>query len=153
MLFVLGIGEGLDQVCVAVCSATVLGRNGAPAFDAVGSALGRGFDGLDEHVMLPSVAKVVLVNEFGYGDGDLFESRLALALHPRPTDVGTGHAEDLPSNDELMQVRVGPAEGDLKHAVQVSERRLAGHIHGSPDRRTDAAQRDLERIRRHGPTC
>ena len=43
------------------------------------------------------------------------------------------------ADDEVVQVLVGPAHGELHHMVQLRNRDLLGNQESPPDRRADAA--------------
>src|ERR1700681_4741076 len=59
-----------------------------------------------------------------------------------PVLVELGGADDEATDDELMQVGVGPAEGGLYHLVELGEVELAGQQDSPPDWRIDVGDRD-----------
>src|SRR5471032_2985060 len=48
------------------------------------------------------------------------------------------------ANDELVQVFVVPAHGELHHMMQLRDRNLLGNQQAPPDRRADAPQTDSQ---------
>ena len=78
--------------------------------------------------------------------GESFGAPQAKIAQPNPsriiTEAGT---TDIPDavlatlDDEPVQVRTRPTEGDLQHRVQTSDRRIGGDQQLPPDQRTDAA--------------
>ena len=95
-------------------------------------------DLLDPQVKAPAGSEVVVV-------GESFGASQAKIAQPNPpriiTEAGT---TDIPDavlatlDDEPVQVRTRPTEGDLQHRVQTSDRRIGGDQQAPPDQRTDA---------------
>jgi hypothetical protein len=99
--------------------AAVLGRRGASAADAdrVG-ALRRDRDDLrDPQVMLPISAEVVVVVEaLAWPQAEIDQPHLGWVVGEQQA-AEVGDALRLAVDDEPMQVRVAPAEGDLEEVV------------------------------------
>ena len=61
-----------------------------------------------------------------------------------PTEVGD--AVGLAVSDELVEVGVAPAEGDLDGGVQFGDGRRIGHQQPAPDQRADSVEPDAELV-------
>lgn len=120
VLRVSGIGQGSEELGVAVGAAAVLGRAGALPTNA-----SRLITTAREHLdlMLPAVTEVVFVDEVRRQRGDRHAPfvDLGLAVFERNgVDGGVGA--------ELVEVRVGPAECDLQDLVQLNEGDGGGYV-------------------------
>ena len=54
-----------------------------------------------------------------------------------------------PMDVEVVQIIIVPAHGDLDDKMQIGQGRGAGESQAPPDQRTDAAERDFDRIELH----
>jgi hypothetical protein len=113
VLVIVRVGQHFQQVFVPVRAAAVFRRAGALPEDA-SDLVGAGAEDLD--VVFPAVAEVVEIRE---GRRQVFQVMLGLVLLLHPVVViGRNPVGGLVRSDELVQVAVGPADGDLEEVVQ-----------------------------------
>ena len=141
MLLVGGIAPGFQEVCVAARTADVLGRAMASTVDAY-----RVFDAIlglhlwvEFNPVQPGVAKVVFVRDARMGkviEVEIAQGSLGCLQDLSITElvlVELGGANDEAADDELMHVRVGPAEGGLDYLVELGEVDLTRQQDPPPD--------------------
>jgi hypothetical protein len=61
-----------------------------------------------------------------------------------------GDAVVLAVDDELMEMRVAPAEGDLDDGMQLGDSRRIGEQQAAPDQRADSVEPDADLVDRSG---
>jgi hypothetical protein len=97
------------------------------------------------HLVDPAVAEAVLIQEvFAAVKPEVAEpDSYAMVGHPR--------GAVLPAVDEeAVQVQVLPAEGHLKHAVELRQDGVIPHEESPPDERADAAEHHPELVEARG---
>src|SRR5258705_12574358 len=152
MLFV---GEDFDHFKVATNPAAILRGAGVRAGETNGMfALGIGRQNLlDEYLVLPAVAEIVLINKIAFHRRSHFSDGVAFLADGLPAKihhVRVGSAVESVADDELVQMTVGPTHYSLDDAVQSIERHVRANNNTAPDRRLRTLQRDLQLIKRNG---
>ena len=152
MVRMFGVGDRFEQIIVARGPAAVIRWTGAGAGDA-GDRLGRGAwqKFFHQHLMLPAVTEVVLINQPVLGSmQQIAEAELLflMALGVRSEKLrerilgGIGLIGIL-LQAEGVQVTVGPAKGQLQHGVELGQFDRGGDKQAAPDGRLDGEQGDL----------
>ena len=124
MVFVLQIGDGLEELGIAPRTADVLGRAAPHGVDQERVCqAGDGIrDALDLDRVLPAVSEVLEVAQ-GLRAGvldDVQETRLA-GIEGAFAPVRVGNAPAHIAGTDLVEMAVGPAHGGLEHKVQAIE--------------------------------
>ena len=151
VLFVLRVPDGFEKIGIAVDSAAVFGRAGARAVKAARvTSLGIGRKNFFKHdLMLPAVAKVILVNYFSPRHGeDLIEPHFPF-VPCLGEIIGVRNAVIDSPDDELVQVAVEPAHDLLNDPVELGKRDIAPDLKPPPDRGAAFFERDLQLINLH----
>jgi hypothetical protein len=145
----LGIGESYHQSGVTMGVAAVLGRARAASFDTdvVRQQVSQVRGALDDDVMRPAIAEVVLVGEARSGLHDLVEAVLAFAGPPQGRQIGSTDA--FPAHSKLMQVGIGLAHRDLQDAMELTEIERARDQQPTPNRGAHVTQGDLDLVDLH----
>jgi hypothetical protein len=129
-------------------SAAVFRRRRASSSDTdgIGSLRLHGEPSLDSDLVLPRVAKIILVEE------SLVEAELEAVEPDLACISGERKAAD-PANAlvaavdaEAVEVGVGPAEGDLEGVMEGCQRAVATDQEPPPDHGADLADPDMEQI-------
>jgi len=126
MLLVLRVAEGGKKVLVAPNPAAIIGRAGplpGQAFGAMKSGLSRRYL-LNPYLMHPTVAHVVLVEEFSAGRWrDILEDDPAFVLNVVP--IRSFRAKTLFADMEHVQMAVAPAHDILDDPVEFRQAGVA----------------------------
>lgn len=133
----------------------VLGRGGAATTDGdrARGVLGRGADGLDRPLQLPTVAVVIDVLhavarlleglvQSDLGDGDALA--IALLGVEGAQEQLRAPVERVPTQCEAVQVVAGPVERDLQDLVDVREREVRAELETPSDRRGRVLEVDAD---------
>jgi hypothetical protein len=142
VVFVAGVGDGFEELLVAVGSADVFWWSGSLTGQAAG-VVGGGLDGhdvLDFDPVGPVVAEVVDVLEPAAHGRHLREPGLTLVARWVAPAFAVVNAVADTANRELVQVAVHPAERLLDRSVQVSQAGPAGNQEPAPHRRADRSE-------------
>ena len=83
--------------------------------------------------MLSEVAKIVLVAEAHVEPQALLAEAHLLRVVGKKAAAGLGDAVLLAMDHKAVEVRVGPAEGDLEDVMQVGDRGVAANEQSAPD--------------------
>lgn len=101
---------------------------------------------LKPDVVLPPVAKVILVEEaLAFAQPEVSEAHVAGIVGEDNPPVVVD-AVRLPVDQELLQVQVLPAHGNLHHVVELGNGRVTAHQQAAPYQGATVSQRDLELI-------
>ena len=123
MLGMPAICQRLQQLGVAVRAAAVLRRAGTLTTDTARQLIAAAEH---LHIVLPPVTEVVGIDEPRRQRGQRHPPLIDLSLTVVP--VFERDRIDSCVGAELVQVRVGPAERDLEHLVQLVEGDRVGHV-------------------------
>ena len=135
MLRVIRLLDRFQKVGIAPNTPYILRRTVAFALDAarIADLWLRRQELLYDDLVLPTIAKVIFVDELlPHVAGDLVESNAALAYYLKP-EVWVGFSVVDPVSDELVQVRIRPAHGDLDDLVELVERCVSLNVDSPPD--------------------
>ena len=152
MLRVIRIGDNLEEVRVTKRAADILGWAGSGAADT-GRGAWRGIGGdqaLESRAVLPVIAEVVdidealmwLAAEVAEPNHGLVESASVIFELVIADLVWIAVAQ--PTDDELVEMAIPPAEGGLDYTVQVAQIEAPRHHDLAPDRWPYVDQGDVE---------
>ncbi len=108
---------------------------------------------LQVNLMLPAISEVIFVNPaFFAAEVEDTESHL-MRIVAEAYSAGLPYPIRLAPNEELVQMFIGPAEGNLECVTELSNGAVAAHQEATPDLGTDFSYPDTQLIDLHRLVC
>src|SRR5271157_1373129 len=149
VILMVWVTDGFEELGIAPDASHILRWTRSRPFEAAGvrNPRLRLQDFLKDDLVLPAVAKVILVDDPGcvLARVDLAEADAILVLDLHIVVVVRGFPKVLPVHDELVKMGIPPVHDNLKDFVKFAQRAIR-HLNPPPYRRVTLIQRHLELI-------